>query len=99
MNADIQSTVIKKNPRVISRAEEDEKYLVYDPARGAPLVMNKTSHFIWDLCDGTRDINAIQEAVLKAFVIDGSGVDASDIDRIIGEHLTLLKSVGLLVES
>jgi hypothetical protein len=99
MDANIQSIVIKKNPKVIARAEEEGKYLVYDPVRGAPLVMNKTSHFIWDLCDGTRDVKTIQEAVLKAYVIEGSGVDINDIDRIIVEHLTLLKAVGLLIES
>ena len=50
---------LQKNPDIILREEEEGKYLVFNPENGLPLIMNETSHFIWNQCDGKNDFEAI----------------------------------------
>ena len=54
----------KENIVVQNTANET---LVYDLGTNKALVLNETSGFIWNLCDGNRDILQIQNEVSKQF--------------------------------
>ena len=54
----------EKRNDVICR-EEEFGAIIFDPHAGRMHKINKTGFFIWDLCDGTRDIEKIVEIVTE----------------------------------
>ncbi len=57
-----------KNPDIVSRVEEKEA-LLFDPADGNLLCINSTGIFIWDKCDGKRDLDDIAGSVSEEYEI------------------------------
>lgn len=90
---------LQKNPDVIVREEEQGKYLVFNPENGLPLIMNETSHFIWNQCDGKHDIDAIKSLLKQQYDLAQTNVPVEELDRIVRGHLSLLEKARLLLPS
>lgn len=56
-----------RNPLVVLREEEPDGALLFHPDRNEVKVINSTGVIIWALCDGTRDLKAITDAVRESF--------------------------------
>lgn len=56
-----------RNPLVVLREEEPDGALLFHPDRNEVKVINSTGVIIWMLCDGTRDLKAITDAVRESF--------------------------------
>jgi len=55
--------------------------------------LNATASFIWDLCDGSREISTIAEELGDAF-----GVDADSTLKDVSDVLSQFSELGLLEE-
>lgn len=80
--------------RFVCREEEEGKYIAFDGERNTGFIMNRSSHAIWELCDGKRDIEALKSELRQTYA---NGIP-TDLDRVIVEHLAILKRVGLIEE-
>lgn len=83
-----------RNPKFASRPEHDGNYIVYNEADGVGFLMNGGSHDIWQLCDGTKDIDAITSDLIKK---RPDGVPA-DVQQIVSKHIEILTVAGLIKE-
>lgn len=90
---------LQKNPDIIVREEEEGKYLVFNPENGLPLIMNETSHFLWNQCDGKNDFEAIKSLLSQQYALAQTDVTADDLGRIVETHLSLLEKAKLLLPS
>lgn len=88
---------LQKNPDVILREEEQGKYLVFNPENDLPLIMNETSYFIWNHCDGKNDLDAIKSLLSEQYELAQSDVSAEELNRIVQRHLQLLEKARLLL--
>jgi hypothetical protein len=57
-----------KNPDIVVRREEKEA-LLFDPADGNLLCINETGIFIWNKCDGERDMNSIAGDISEEYEV------------------------------
>jgi hypothetical protein len=69
----------------------EEDFFVYDPVRDRALLLNATSAFILDLCDGTRSWEQIAAEVAATFQVDSERV-STDVEATRREF----RSKGLL---
>lgn len=88
---------LQKNPDVILREEEEGKYLVFNPENGLPLIMNETSHFIWNQCDGKTGFEAIKSLLSQQYELAQTDITAEELGRIVEGHLLLLEKAKLLL--
>lgn len=56
-----------KNPEVVLREEDQDGALLFNPDTNQIRALNETALYIWNLCDGSRDVVAIEEAIRGAF--------------------------------
>jgi|WetSurMetagenome_2_1015567.scaffolds.fasta_scaffold123769_2 hypothetical protein len=49
-----------QNPDVVIRDEDEGGVLLFEPDSGQIRLLNRTGLFIWKLCDGARNLDAIQ---------------------------------------
>jgi hypothetical protein len=56
-----------RNPDVVLREEDVDGALLFHPDTRQTEVLNSTGSFIWKLCDGSRDLAAIEMAIRQAF--------------------------------
>ena len=75
-----------------SRPELDGNYVVFNETSGAGFVMNGGSYEIWQLCDGTRDIEAITSDLVQR---RSTGVPG-DVQEIVSKHIEILTAAGLV---
>ena len=69
----------------------DTETLVVDVQGGQLYPLNAVATRIWQLCDGTRSIEAITRALVDEFDADEATVRA-DVERFVGE----LQAAGLI---
>jgi hypothetical protein len=69
----------------------DTETLVVDVKGGMLYPLNAVATRIWQLCDGTRSVEAIGRALIDEFEA-GEATVRADVDRFIGE----LEAAGLL---
>ena len=55
------------NPEVVVREEDVDGALLFNTDTNRIRVLNSTGVFVWHLCDGTRDLAALVEAVKEGF--------------------------------
>lgn len=55
------------NPEVVLREEDRDGALLFNPDTNRIRVLNSTGAFVWNLCDGTRDLSVIVQAVKDGF--------------------------------
>jgi hypothetical protein len=60
-------TRYSQNPAVAVREEDASGALLFNPDTNQIKVLNETGLYIWKLCDGSRDLNQIVNAVKDAF--------------------------------
>lgn len=46
-----------------------EESMLYDPDKGTIHILNPTARFIWNLCDGGHDVEAMEKKLLDAYDI------------------------------
>ena len=56
-----------QNPDVVLKEEDTDGALVFNPDTDQIRVLNPTGFFIWQLCDGSRDLDGIVFAVNNHF--------------------------------
>ena len=72
--------MIDANPRKADTLEVNEAedgLVVYDPGRDVVHHLNASASVIFDLCDGTRDPDAIAVILAKAYDLDAPPTDAT----------------------
>lgn len=63
----MSSTRYMRNPDVVLREEDDDGGLLFNPDTNQIKVINPTGLFIWERCDGERDLTEIVETLQEAF--------------------------------
>lgn len=56
-----------RNPDVVLREEDEDGGLLFNPDTNQVKVINISGLFIWQQCDGTRDLDGITSAMQEAF--------------------------------
>lgn len=85
------------NPEVVLREGDEDGALLFNPDTNRIRVLNSTGAFVWNLCDGTRDLPTIVQAVKDGF--EGAPEDEVEehvrqfVDEMIGTGF-----IGTLVE-
>lgn len=87
-----------QHPLALSRAEDNEWYLVFKADTELALIMNSTAHFIFDHCTG-RDIRAIVEAVAEHYEFNDTAVSPDTLYDIVSGHVAAMQTLGLIVGS
>ena len=78
-------TLVKKNPRLIARAIEDE-FTVLDPKTGKLYQLNQTASFIWKFLWKQRNCEEIVNKLMRKF--EGTNVKIKkDVDEFIFSSL------------
>ena len=72
-----------------------EESMLYDSEKGSIHILNPTAEFIWRLCDGKHDIEAIEKELQKAFDIPQGKDLRKDVEGI----LCAFNGMELLVSS
>jgi hypothetical protein len=72
-----------RNPDVVLRDQDEDGGLLFNPDTSQVKVLNTTGLFIWQQCDGTRDLAAIATAMQETF--DGAPADevAQDVREFV----------------
>lgn len=67
-----------KNPDIVCRNDQKEA-LLFNPASGNMLCINKTGAFIWELCDGTHAVDDMVKGITEKQEVDSkrAGEDCS----------------------
>lgn len=53
----------RKNSIIVQ--DTNEEILIYDLLTNKAYILNETSVFVWQMCDGTKDVSAISKALAK----------------------------------
>jgi len=67
-----------QNPEVVVREEPGDLWLFFDPDANQKRFSNAVGACVWQLCDGTRDLTQIVDAVCAAF--EGASPDSVAAD-------------------
>lgn len=59
-------------PRTVEAFASDGEALLYSATRDQASALNRTATEIWELCDGTRTIAAIADALGQRYSVDGA---------------------------
>lgn len=90
--------MLARSSEVIGRPEDEHQYLTLHSESNLALVMNDTSHRIWDLCDGTCDADPTVAKLLGFSGETSQSVESrGQIEIAVRQHLTVLQYVGLIV--
>jgi len=57
-----------RNPDIVARKEPKES-LLFNPADGNMLCINKTGILVWDLCDGSHAVRDIVKETTKRYEV------------------------------
>jgi len=74
-----------RNPDVVLREEDDDGALLFNPDTNQIKVINPTGLFIWNQCDGSRNVKVIGKGMVDNF--DGAQEDKvnSEIEDFLKE--------------
>jgi hypothetical protein len=81
-----------RNPDVGMREEDEDGALLFNPDTNQVQVINPTGLFIWNLCDGSRSLNAIAEAMQQEF----EGAPADEMEKDLKEFIDVMVAVGFI---
>jgi hypothetical protein len=62
-----QATRFIRNPDVVLHEEEPDGALIYNPDTDQIRVLNQTGFFVWQLCDGSHDMQSLVAGVRDSF--------------------------------
>jgi pyrroloquinoline quinone biosynthesis protein D len=77
--------------RTVEAFASDGESLLYSAARDEASALNRTATEIWELCDGTKTIGAIAQALGQRY-----GVDEAHLLPDVAAAVAALRSRGLL---
>ena len=63
----IQSPRYLRNPDVVIHEEDPDGALVFNPDTDQIKVLNQTGFFVWQLCDGSHDMQSLVAGVRDSF--------------------------------
>ena len=81
-----------KNPDVVVREEDEDGALIYSPDTDQIRVLNPTGFFIYQLCDGSNDLNGIILAVKNTF----KDVPDDQVSSQVGEYIDDMLNSGFI---
>jgi hypothetical protein len=81
-----------RNPDVVLREEDEDGGLLFNPDTSQVKVLNTTGLFIWQQCDGTRDLAAIATAMQETF----DGVPADEVGQDVREFVEGMVESGFI---
>jgi hypothetical protein len=55
------------NPEVVVREKDSHGALLFNPDTNQLRAINETGFFIWSLCDGSRNIDSLAQAIRDAY--------------------------------
>lgn len=67
---------------VLSRKVGDE-WVLYDSEKGSLHVINSMAEFVWRMCDGSNDLDKIEDHVRGAFLVPDKTNLRKDVEDII----------------
>lgn len=85
------------NPEVVLREEDADGALLFNPDTNRIRVLNSTGVYVWHLCDGTRDLSTIVQAVKDGF----EGAPEDEVEQHVRQFVEEMVGtgfVGTLVE-
>jgi hypothetical protein len=62
-----QATRFIRNPDVVLHEEDPDGALIYNPDADQIKVLNQTGYFVWQLCDGSHDMQSLVSGVRDSF--------------------------------
>jgi len=80
------------NPEVVLREEDADGALLFNPDTNRIRVLNSTGVFVWHLCDGTRDLPAIVDAVKEGF----EGAPEEEVEQHVRQFVEEMIGTGFL---
>lgn len=89
--------MLERNSAVVVREEEAGHYLVFNSENCLPLVLNRASYFIWQLCDGHREEGEIEAAVIEQYDREATGLSEEELRATVRRHFLVLEKAGLLI--
>ena len=81
-----------RNPDAVLRDQDEDGGLLFNPDTNQVKVLNTTGLFIWQQCDGTRDLAAIATAMQEAF----DGVPADEVAQDVQEFVKGMVESGFI---
>ena len=87
-----EKDLLVRNPDVVLREEDPDGALLFNPDTNQIRVINPTGLFIWNHCDGTRNLAAIVTVLKEAF----EGVPEKEVDDQVREFVEDMRANGFL---
>lgn len=81
-----------KNPDVIVKEVDEDGALVFNPDTDQILVLNYTSFFIWQQCDGEKEMPVIVDAVQNHF----DDIPENEVVTQVEEYMSMMLSNGFI---
>lgn len=81
-----------RNPEVVLREKDENGGLLFNPDTNQIKVLNTTGLFIWELCDGNRDLPAIVDIIKASF----DGVPENEVADQLTAFVEILVSAQLI---
>jgi hypothetical protein len=86
-----------RNPDVVTREEADGMHLAFNVAKGAGLILNPVSHFIFTKAVDVDDPAVIAADLSGAFDFAVGAPSAGELERLVADHVALLERTMLLL--
>lgn len=74
-----------RNPDVVLREEDEDGGLLFNPDTSQVKVVNTTGLFVWQHCDGSRDLTALIAALQQACADAPAAEVAQDVRDFVGD--------------
>ena len=81
-----------RNPDVVIHEEDPDGALVYNPDTDQITVLNQTGFFIWQLCDGSHDMQGIVSSVRGSF----DSVPEDQVSGQVEDYVNEMVSAGFI---
>ena len=87
-----EKDLLVRNPDVVLHEEDPDGALLFNPDTNQIRVINPTGLFIWNHCDGTRNLPAIVSALKEAF----EDVPEKEVDVQVSEFVEEMRANGFI---
>lgn len=87
--------VFSRKEDVVSR-REGNKTLIFHQNPGWVCILNPTSTFLWEHCEGERTVAELAELLTARFDIPKAYAAPADLENLVSQHLELLHKADLL---
>ena len=81
-----------RNPDVVIHEEDPDGALVFNPDTDQIKVLNQTGFFVWQLCDGSHDMQGIVSSVRGSF----DSVPEDQVSAQVEDYVNEMVSAGFI---